>query len=102
DGIRDPLVTGVQTCALPISTFTAGLATWTSGTTANYNVRRVLEILNTASKTPLERFEVHRLKDMLARDSTAGTATRYALVHNNEIGRASCRERAWVTDGARG
>ena len=39
---------------------------------------------NSNSKLPMERFEVHRILAMLANDSTAGTATRYAVLHKNE------------------
>lgn len=65
-------------------TFSAGIADWTSATTANINVRRILGLQNTAAKLPMERYEVHRILAMLANDSTAGTATRYAILHKNE------------------
>src|SRR5438105_15913370 len=59
DGIRAPLVTGVQTCALPI---------W-----AAYR----------SAVTPLST---------RPRESPASSSSRFA-----EIGRASCRERVWVS-----
>src|SRR5256884_240934 len=84
DGIRDVAVTGVQTCALPISptpipsgaTFPGGstgigvVGVREGETTANF-------VCGSAGKTPLPR-----LKMLNALAGTAG-----------KIGRASCRER---------
>src|SRR5207247_7424389 len=70
DGIRYPLVTGVQTCALPI---------------CDTN----LEALEPGRRLrPLERFEVR----IAGGDHVAAPVA--------EIGRASCRERVWMPAGA--
>lgn len=61
-------------------TFASGIGSWTP-TNASYNVRRVLAMrIGTIN---LERFEPHRIYNMQVNDPTAGTSTRYALVHDN-------------------
>src|SRR5207249_8025687 len=90
DGIRDRNVTGVQTCALPIS-HVLGYASW-----ADYAVEikmagtpdRVWDFLNElipplADKTDRE---IETMSALLASDT-------------GEIGRASCRERVEVWGG---
>src|SRR5205823_6907515 len=79
DGIRDKLVTGVKTCALPIS-----------------NVKMSM---NPFDEIALE--EAVRLKE-------AGVATEIVVVScgvqacQEKIGRASCRERVSIAEGAGG
>src|SRR5438046_6197202 len=77
DGIRDWSVTGVQTCALPIS--------------------RELEELNRIGMALSETRDVELLLDLIlkkAREITAADAgSLYLVEKGGEIGRASCRER---------
>src|SRR2546430_3674123 len=77
DGIRDLTVTGVQTCALPIS-------------------RRTPNILSEACKASMTA-KISRVVHCVARSvkpGTAGMAGNQAWSNVSiEIGRASCRER---------
>src|SRR5207247_4157819 len=86
DGIRDPLVTGVQTCALPIST---GISKTN---------RRALE----ANRSTAEAADVGGGKEKVGRRVGGGVAKESNRCHDQtrcpcriqmEIGRASCRER---------
>src|SRR5207247_4470700 len=82
DGIRDPLVTGVQTCALPI--YFMGLFSWLG------------RLFGARPQSPEQRL-TQVIKDLRARESgrTAQTPAR-------QIGRASCRERGESEVGAVG
>lgn len=62
-------------------TFTSGVGSWTP-TNASYNVRRVLAMR--ISTTNLERMEPHRIYSLQSFAASAGTPTRYALIHDNE------------------
>src|SRR5690606_40626301 len=75
DGIRDFHVTGVQTCALPISVRTVTLG------------NRRIEVLYEAG-------EIAARVRALA-DEIAGANLERLLVVPVQIGRASCRERGW-------
>src|SRR3989441_9736154 len=81
DGIRDKLVTGVQTCALPIWSDESGDVVDDrprAGLTAN--------VPGDAVRTGLERHHVHAFRRAVGdRGSLSGLEV--------EIGRASCRER---------
>src|SRR5690349_22717099 len=89
DGIRDLYVTGVQTCALPISWRTSQLPD-----------REVIDAL----VHPVHAGPSPALKDALAQwpgsyywsDEPDGRH----LVLTRKIGRASCRERVWISVGA--
>src|SRR5690625_5640131 len=75
DGIRDGHVTGVQTCALPISSF-----------------RRARD-----AAAP----RIHAHGGMMAFDGekmskSLGNLVLVSKLRAEEIGRASCRERVWV------
>src|SRR5439155_10635258 len=74
DGIRDGHVTGVQTCALPISSRrkARSRAMRARGTTCTLRIRKMMETT-------------------LITRSTCGSPK------NHEIGRASCRERVYIT-----
>src|SRR5438105_7612208 len=81
DGIRDPLVTGVQTCALPISVHRphAGLPCRSrrragAGGDRRHDGRRPVIALEVESRTGSRRIDLLSFLD-------------------SEIGRASCRER---------
>jgi hypothetical protein len=62
------------------TTFTSGVGSWVP-TNASFNVRRVLAMR--IGTTNLERFEPHRIYEMMKNDATAGTPTRYALIQDN-------------------
>src|SRR5205823_7488728 len=94
DGIRDKLVTGVQTCALPISR------------TGTYE--RGVALFHRGGKRRRSGLTPNRPESLVGR-STAGTRRRVVpLEHGQdarlvshsrlapEIGRASCRERVEV------
>src|SRR2546425_2311505 len=79
DGIRDKLVTGVQTCALPIFTVGATIALATGGLLLGEGGFTVTSVLAVAVFTP---------------SLTSSLKTRVVAVATlGEIGRASCRER---------
>src|SRR5207247_8359755 len=89
DGIRGPLVTGVQTCALPISARAGELSAWTRGVIdAVRGSGRALDTRRAMSRETARRLaQIRALKpSILAR------ARRHA-----QIGRASCRGRVWVS-----
>src|SRR5687767_15181967 len=80
DGIRDKLVTGVQTCALPIL--------------GDREEELVLEVLRSGRLSlgpKLEEFE-HGFARWLGADGAVATSSGTAALHL-EIGRATCRER---------
>src|SRR5699024_11988037 len=92
DGIRDRNVTGVQTCALPISIQALnilGAQTPTSTSSAP-----------AAETSPAEGDTVHQV--VIVGSGPAGyTAAIYAArAEMNQIGRASCREREGSSEGA--
>src|SRR5690606_39459867 len=77
DGIRDFHVTGVQTCALPI--YQSALQGSAKGSGYSRNGGRKIQTIRPGSA--MVRF-------------TKGSSS-----HPIEIGRASCRERAWNREG---
>src|SRR5205823_7131094 len=91
DGIRDKLVTGVQTCALPISLSRATGAT----------ERRAMTTIDEAFLDPaFEQFIREKISKQMNRSSvTADLLRKEPGIGKNvawdisEIGRASCRER---------
>src|SRR5207244_6479551 len=92
DGIRDDLVTGVQTCALPICATCWLTGTLFQLTSAAFTV--------TANGAPADCVEM--LTDVLpvaepgsAVSPGTRTCSFTALLTPTEIGRASCRERVW-------
>src|SRR5205823_9591430 len=84
DGIRDKLVTGVQTCALPIS---RGAASARDG-------RAVGARTGAGDEEPAARLGAHAPR-------RGGRARRFPgrARSGREIGRASCRERVWISVG---
>src|SRR5207245_4488235 len=75
DGIRDATVTGVQTCALPISG-QLGVAFWSN------------------ANAPLDGYVYESLDGSLGVSSTAALTTPAQTVpRGDQIGRASCRGR---------
>src|SRR5438105_7199198 len=81
DGIRDPLVTGVQTCALPISLPFGIARRW------GYDK---IELEHIKFGSVLERLPNGRVEMFRTR---AGRVVELGAVLDEEIGRASCRER---------
>src|SRR5258708_30729232 len=81
DGIRDDLVTGVQTCALPI-------LSRNDGPFAKMTARDVTNSIGSASEpTPTE-------SDLaFARNAASDVLTKGDKDSSQQIGRASCRER---------
>src|SRR5207247_3271431 len=95
DGIRDPLVTGVQTCALPISP--SALSRPVTGS-APHLLKRFLVMCSSA--TPKLLYDPSYLTK-LNKYALLGTLICFttgfaALSDGYEIGRASCRERVWI------
>src|SRR2546427_837387 len=82
DGIRDLTVTGVQTCALPISTIVVGLA---DRARVFEGLRHLLPSGNAAQR----KMALYCLRDLDLRAAEVDAA----IVRCLEIGRASCRER---------
>src|SRR5438105_10477491 len=78
DGIRDPLVTGVQTCALPISSAAPGCCVVTC------------RVSKTGTPSRLSKRSPRSQKPWTSRWRTFSRAQKRPAT---EIGRASCRER---------
>src|SRR5690606_40718992 len=90
-------VTGVQTCALPISSLEPSPPAWMSVTVISARTRSVPS--GKESVTPKERSIVEALKPSAKAWSRAGEGLEAAgcvmleLLSPSKIGRASCRER---------
>src|SRR2546430_11552854 len=79
DGIRDLTVTGVQTCALPISMIANGI-----------DKTRATRTMSTGGASEILSSPMTRLRCVLL---TTVVRTSMTCSGKNEIGRASCRER---------
>src|SRR5690349_23015499 len=89
DGIRDLYVTGVQTCALPISSCEA-MACFA----VQFQLLRGTPVVDAIERGCFEEHIACAVMDF-----------RFGSSHNTcdsdwEIGRASCRERVWMSVGA--
>src|SRR5204862_3897193 len=86
DGIRDLYVTGVQTCALPIS----------------HHRLMVVDVdpRNGGDESLASLTATHGQFPKTAEQVTGGGGRQYAFRDPGEIGRASCRERVWIAVGA--
>src|SRR5207244_8837535 len=92
DGIRDDLVTGVQTCALPIfPAATVAASAATSTTPIKPNTRSTSTTV-VASVLDRAGFAVSRIR-MTSPPILLGRKLLKKSATTNEIGRASCRER---------
>src|SRR5205823_9034822 len=99
DGIRDKLVTGVQTCALPISMMIQGR----SGS-ATLSVSGVSSL--TGAVIVSARMQLNRQDSVLAPGPLNRLSFRVREPFRDDlarvgrkIGRASCRERRQIADG---
>src|SRR5438552_8863892 len=90
DGIRDDLVTGVQTCALPISPIK---------TPNPFNTFTPHNILNTRTDGADNLNQSLTIGDTLLMGPNAVQSFRFAYNRAAEIGRASCRERVEIWEG---
>src|SRR5690606_41090466 len=87
DGIRDFHVTGVQTCALPISMKKTMLGALMLGLT-------FLQSASAQAPDPATNFPDRPIHLLVGSPPGASTDT-YARIVADEIGRASCRQRGW-------
>src|SRR5690606_41203950 len=115
DGIGDFHVTGVQTRALPILTVPIAAAATEIGTVTSLpmpsgSVPSVLAGASASSAQPTAKVDRPRasttssardraIRGRWGEDNTV-TSNRVRPLPEREIGRASCRERAWVVEGA--
>src|SRR5205823_10078546 len=98
DGIRDKLVTGVQTCALPISATRFADPGWAQA--AIHLGWPAVAAAYVALAVALAAISRIRMSggELTDRIRALTPASRRAFA---EIGRASCRERVWIWGGAR-
>src|SRR5690606_40762714 len=94
DGIRDFHVTGVQTCALPIlaAEQLAIREVWvgcdTFRRTLNFGLQEVQRV-----RVPVGELAALNIVGEIAKQACA----RNRSIEYSEIGRASCRERVWIS-----
>src|SRR5690606_39994832 len=97
DGIRDFHVTGVQTCALPISDFDKRNTKLIGLSCDSVDDHQ-------AWSKDIEETQGHPVNYPIIDGSDLSVAKAYDVIHPNasgdEIGRASCRERGESTEGA--
>src|SRR5690554_7221335 len=87
DGIRDADVTGVQTCALPISSSSTSTSISTSSTLASSRSSRSIVPVTVP-------FSARRKMSVSTEScSDTGETNLWSNQHVTKIGRASCRER---------
>src|SRR5207244_8173283 len=82
DGIRDDLVTGVQTCALPI---------WIRTSALGCSSGKQSKSARAASRDPFQAARTRRPSGAML--PSVGTTSTGRPVPSTKIGRASCRER---------
>src|SRR5206468_5194995 len=99
DGIRDLIVTGVQTCALPISLFKFTLMV---------RRRRIVLLLRWSVGVVLLRLVYQIMLSFNRQNLTILLALEFNEIHDSsqflifsEIGRASCRERVKISEAGR-
>src|SRR5205823_10041063 len=96
DGIRDKLVTGVQTCALPIYFEAAGVTPRRTLTEIRTNDSAEYSL---GQELTVDTFEAGQKVDVVGTSKGKGFA---GVMKRHKIGRASCRERVCVSGGAAG
>src|SRR5699024_11530991 len=92
DGIRDRNVTGVQTCALPISdTVSEDEEPFSNVTVTGDSMQMITKELETRISRPpfFDHLKVLVVSEQVAKE---------ADLFSSEIGRASCRERVCMSD----
>src|SRR5206468_9423892 len=98
DGIRDLIVTGVQTCALPISVLDRDIARrevdQTSGDEEGRHLPRTALLQENRGVG-----DARQAADAGADQGAGGTAVLFRRRVPIEIGRASCRERGVIAVG---
>src|SRR5205823_10336171 len=92
DGIRDKLVTGVQTCALPI------FPSLSAHTFATVSVRRA-SLLSPPSSARTSAAVADFDSPPRATCSTCARPASSSVIRRQQIGRASCRERGEISGG---
>src|SRR5207253_8663723 len=92
DGIRDGHVTGVQTCALPISSSLMGFATRRRG--PSFLPEGELSSPRFLAHPSAPLGQIGEAGELPAVGGLRRQGRRRAL--DPEIGRASCRERVWI------
>src|SRR5207253_7643479 len=101
DGIRDGHVTGVQTCALPISVIAIDIplpgATFFGAD--NYRAGRIAG--DAAARWIREYWNGKLDKLVCLEQPESGPVPAARIQGQIEIGRASCRERGWSEEGGR-
>src|SRR5207244_9119193 len=92
-GIRDDLVTGVQTCALPISVQTLNGVNQKIQASA-VAIDRLFEILNHPEEADAEKgVELSNVQGHITMEHVNFSyVPEIEVLHNVKIGRASCRE----------
>src|SRR5207247_6325668 len=91
DGIRDPLVTGVQTCALPIYSGVRG-----GECRGGYLMGRLLQHAVTWDRRAVSGVGDYRVSYRAAQRGPEDSRTaEHRAAHSRKIGRASCRESVW-------
>src|SRR5690606_40935244 len=98
DGIRDFHVTGVQTCALPISQLAAE-RTDAAITLINRAIADIRNYIGGLTPRQVRRDALAQGLTLAFGDLRAGRPATLELQIDDEIGRASCRERvdvSWV------
>src|SRR5699024_11594609 len=93
DGIRDRNVTGVQTCALPISSYASSTTTMALNSLG-------LDVVASVYEAGSEFNAIVVVDEAYEEFSREGTQSALTLLPDREqIGRASCRERGWGEAG---
>src|SRR5206468_9416403 len=98
DGIRDLIVTEVQTCALPIWNPLRASAYSTSVTVTVSVAAEIDSVPGKLSPPPLSGRDFTPKRTGGATTSGNLLAASIAIPTGSKIGRASCRERVWITE----
>src|SRR5207244_7587004 len=96
DGIRDDLVTGVQTCALPISNLMDGLDGLCGGVTAVISAGFLFLAVHLAVVSGGFDPNLDALRVVIAIALLGAVLGFIPFNFNPEIGRASCRGTVWM------
>src|SRR5205823_10450083 len=99
--IRDKLVTGVQTCALPIYSMIGAIVHAAAPQSIQVSIRIVpSDVLAPAAFDPRRSgFRAHEARAWNASKAKRRLRAAQAATRRSEIGRASCRERVEILMG---